>query len=251
MLKLNQIYNEDCLGERGMCLIPDKSVDMILTDLPYEVTQNFWDSMLPLEELWSEYKRVIKPNGAIVLTAQQPFTTDLIVSNRKDFRYSLVWNKMASTGFLNANVMPLREHEDILVFYKSPPTYNPQKTRGNKNHSKRIVDRKQTTNYGKYAEVDNSEILGEWKYPTSIISIPKVHPSKCLHPNEKPVPLMESLIRTYTNEGDMVLDNCMGSGTTAVACIATRRNFIGFELDPEYHRIATERIANVQAALFV
>lgn len=222
--------------------IPDKSIDMILCDLPYGVTaRNKWDCVIPFEKLWEQYKRVIKENGAIVLTATQPFTTDLIQSNRKCFKYSLVWSKGQVTGFLNAKKQPLRSHEDILVFYQKPPTYNPEMTKGKKVLKSTGCD---STNYGKFTYKPH---YSEWYYPKSIIEIPQKR-FKGGHPTQKPVELMEYLIKTYTNEGETVLDNCMGSGTTGVACKNLNRNFIGIELDEKYFDIAQKRIKAAQAA---
>lgn len=222
--------------------IPDKSVDIILCDLPYGVTQNKWDSVIDLELLWKQYERVIKDSGAIVLTAQDKFSAKLMLSNEKLHKYNLVWDKQLTSGFLNANRMPLRVHEDILIFYKKLPTYNPQKIKGKPNHSKGKMTTDENNNYGTYGKIDNKDILGDMKHPKSIISFQKPHPSKCLHPTEKSIQLMEYLIKTYTNEGDLVLDNCMGSGTTGVACVNLNRNFIGIELDEKYFEIATKRI---------
>lgn len=240
---LNQIFNEDCLI--GMKRIPDKSVDMILCDLPYGMGDNgsTWDKVIPLDLLWKEYKRIIKDNGAIVLTASQPFTTDLVISNRKQFRYTLVWQKSQGTGFLNANRMPIKAHEDILVFYKKLPTYNPQKTPGKPyttNNTKKTTNKHRS----QYTALNKDFIgtpvtnLGD-RYPISIIEFKQ---EKGLHPTQKPVALFEWLIKTYTNEGMTVLDNCMGSGTTAIACLNTNRNYIGFELDPDFYQTATNRI---------
>jgi site-specific DNA-methyltransferase (adenine-specific) len=225
--------------------IKDKSVDMILCDLPYGTTQNKWDSIIDLELLWKQYKRIIKDNGAIVLTAQDKFTAKLILSNEEIHKYNLVWDKVLTSGFLNANRMPLRVHENICIFYKKLPTYNPQKVIGEKNHSKGTMKTDVNNNYGKYGKIDNTEILGDMKHPKSIITFQKPHPSKCLHPTQKPLELFEWLIKTYTDEGDIVLDNCMGSGTTGVACKNLNRNFIGMELDDKYFKIAKERIDGV------
>ena len=237
MLELNKIYNMDCLI--GMREIPDKSIDMILCDLPYGTTQNKWDTIIPFEPLWEQYKRVIKNNGAIVLTASQPFTSALVMSNVKWFKYCWVWDKSQVTGFLNAKKQPLRQHEDICVFYQSQCTYNPSMTKG-KMQLKSTGGK--SDNYGKYAYKPH---YSEWYYPKTIISIPQQR-EKGGHPTQKPVSLFEYLIKTYTNEGETVLDNCMGSGTTAIACINTGRNFIGIELDPAYFDIAQKRIAEAQ-----
>ena len=192
--------------------------------------------------MWEQYERVIKDNGATVLTGQGLFSAELMLSNKKMYRYSLVWDKVLTSGFLNANRMPLRSHEDILVFYKKLPLYNPQKTLGKKNHSKGARKENKNNNYGEFGFVDNSEKLGDMKHPKSIITFSKPHPSVSVHPTQKPVELMEYLIKTYTNEGETVLDNCMGSGTTGVACVNLNRNFIGIELDDKYFEIAKERI---------
>ena len=232
--------------------IPDGSVDMILCDLPYGTTRNEWDSVIPLDKLWAQYNRIIKSNGAIVLTAQDKFTARLMMSNEEMHRYNLIWDKILSSGFLNANKMPLRSHEDILVFYKSSPTYNPQKNRGRQNHSKGIGTAGINNNYGHFEIVDNREKLGDMKHPKSIITFSKPHPSVTSHPTQKPVELFKYLIKTYTNEGETVLDNCMGSGTTAVACLDTKRNYMGFELDETYYKKSLERIKNhtTQTELF-
>lgn len=246
-MRLNYIDNIDCL--EGLREIPDRSVDMVLCDLPYGVTRNRWDSLLPFEPLWEQYLRVIKENGAILLFADGLFMARLMQSQPQLWRYNLIWDKVLTSGFLNANKMPMRRTEEICVFYKKAPTYNPQKTIGSKNHSKGRAAGKDITaaglannNYGGYMVQDNAETQGNMKHPTSLLSFQKPHPSVAVHPTQKPVELCEYLIKTYTNPGEVVLDNCMGSGTTAVACIRTGRNFIGFELDEKYHAIAMERI---------
>ena len=248
MIELNRIYNEDCL--EGMKRIPDGSVDCIICDLPYEVLNKGnkhaqWDRMIPFDKLWEQYERVVKPNGAIVLFAQGMFTAKLMMSNEKLWRYNLIWNKKAKTGFLNANRMPLRSHEDLCVFYKKLPTYNPQMTKcepHQRNHTKGNMEKQQKNScYGVFVGVPT--IVSDEKYPTSIVSVSKEHKvGNFFHPTQKPVALIEYLIKTYTNEGETVLDNCMGSGTTAVAAINTNRNFIGFELEKEYFDIACKRI---------
>ena len=238
--------------KQGDCLelmkdIPSASVDLILCDLPYEVTQNPKDKQIPLEPLWTQYKRIIKEKGTIALTSQFPFTLDLINSNREMFKYDLIWDKQLPSGFLNANRMPLRTHEHILIFYKNLGTYNPQYTKGKPSHSKGKMTSEVNQNYGEYSKIDNSKKQGEDKFPNSIISFTKPHPSNALHPTQKPVHLFEYLIRTYTDENDNVLDNCMGSGTTGVACIQLNRNFIGYEISPDYFKIAEKRINEAQA----
>lgn len=229
----------DCL-ER-MKEIPDGIVDMVLTDPPYGTTACKWDSIIPLEPMWERLKRVIKPNGAIVMTASQPFTTDLIQSNRKWFKYSLVWSKSQVTGFLNAKKQPLRSHEDILVFYQKQPTYNPKMVKG-----KRVLKSTggDSTNYGKFTYKPH---YSDQYYPKSIIEIPQ-NRFKGGHPTQKPVELMEYLIKTYTNGGETVLDFTMGSGTTGVACVNLNRNFIGIEKDENYFNIAQTRIEQAIAS---
>lgn len=226
----------------GNCLelmkhIPDGSVDMVLTDMPYGTTNARWDTVVDLDAMWLELKRIVKTNGAIVMTAAQPFTTTLISSNMSMFKYDLIWCKTQSTGFYNANRMPLRAHEDIVVFYNKLPTYNPQKTDGEPYRQKR----------GAAAEVYHGQDLHETisdgkRYP---VSYKVVKSERGLHPTQKPVELMEYLIKTYTNEGDTVLDCFMGSGSTGVAAKNLNRNFIGIELDEDYFKIAEERIGAV------
>jgi len=235
---------------QGYCLekmkdIPDKSIDMILCDLPYGITQNKQDIIIPFDKLWEQYERIIKDNGAIVLFGQGLFFVDLINSNRKLFRYDLVWDKQLISGFLNANRMPLRVHENIAIFYKKLPTYNPQCTEGKPLHSKgkAYLDKEhKNENYGKFKMTDDSRAGSKQKHPKSIISFPKPHPSIAQHRTEKSIEMLGWLVSTYTNEGDTVLDNCMGSGTTGVACKNLNRSFIGIELDLEYFKIAEKRI---------
>ena len=226
----------DCL-ER-MKEIPDGSVDMILCDLPYGTTQNKWDSIIPLDELWNQYDRVCR--GAVVLTAAQPFTSLVVCSNLNDFKYDWTWRKEKGTGHLNAKKQPMKDKEDILVFYKKQPTYNPQFTPGKPyNGAARVGKKQQTENYGEYGDIrgDND---GK-RYPKQVLEFNSVGRGG-VHPTQKPLELMEYLIRTYTNEGDTVLDNTMGSGSTGVACKNTNRKFIGIEMDPTYYGIACGRI---------
>jgi DNA modification methylase len=260
MIELNKIYNADCLEK--MKNIPDGSVDAIITDLPYEVLHKNnphaqWDRIIPFEPLWEQYERIIKGNGAIVLFAQGMFTAQLMMSNPKLWRYNLIWDKCRVTGFLNANRMPMRCHEDICVFYKSLPTYNPQMEEGKPNHSQGNGQHKETNRcYGEYktgrtydyntksgiAKVEPTR--PNEKFPQSIIRIPKEHETTVYHPTQKPVELIRYLIRTYTNEGETVLDSCCGSGTTAIAAIREKRNFICIEKSEEYFNIAKKRIEN-------
>lgn len=320
-MEQSKIYNCDCLGETGLCTITDKSIDMILCDPPFAITANKWDKPLDLVKMFKEYDRIIKDNGAIVLFGNQPFTTDLINAYRKKFRYSLVWDKNFGTDFFNCNRKPLKSHEDILIFYKTKPTYNPQKEEGkpyfktnfkegelhtipsmqDKNfnvqrHTKSVdgsrfpksVIKVDYTEDDEYEMEEHEDIIifykkqptynaqmeegkpykgakvgtlatsgqgfGDWKkgytvgkqiinngtrFPKSILKF-KRETGK--HTTQKPGKLCEWLIKTYTNEGETVLDNTMGSGTTGVACMNTKRKFIGFELDEKYFNIAKERI---------
>lgn len=235
---LNKVTHGDCL--EVMKDIEDKSIDMILCDLPYGTTQNKWDSVIPLAQLWNEYSRVIKDDGAIVLTSAGIFTANLIISNSKNFKYKWIWEKSKATNFLNSKKQPLRKYEEICVFYKKQPTYNPQMTLGEP-YNKGVRKDQLTGSYGGFQPV-LVESAGE-RYPTDIIYFKTAESEgKVVHPTQKPVELFEYLIKTYTNEGDTVLDNCIGSGTTAVACINTKRNFIGIELEEKYYNIANKRI---------
>jgi len=231
-----KLYNDDCLN--AMKDIPANSIDMILCDLPYGTTKNKWDSIIPLDKLWEQYKRIIKENGAIVLFSQMPFTVKLIESNYKDFKYEWIWEKEQGTGHLNAKKMPLKIHENILIFYKKLPMYNPQWE-----WSKPYIATYSThsSNYGK--QKDNVTTISDGRrYPKDIIKIKRKSTDKHLHPTQKPVDLLKYLISTYTKEKEMVLDNCMGSGSTGVACKELNRNFIGIEIDKNYFEIAKERI---------
>ncbi len=237
-----EILLGDCL--ELMKDIPNGSIDMILCDLPYGVTKNKWDSVIDLKMLWDEYERIIKTNGAMVLFGQDKFSARLMLSNEKLHRYNLIWQKTTPTGHLNANRMPLRNHEDILVFYKKLPTYNPQKTTGHERkvstaHHKR--GSKRTTNYGEHGltTYDSTE-----RYPKSVLEFATDKQKVALHPTQKPVELFEYLIKTYTNENDLVLDNCAGSGTTAIACLNTNRQFIVMEKEQKYYDIILNRVAD-------
>lgn len=238
-MDLNKIYNKDCL--EGMKDIPDKSIDMILCDLPYGTTQCKWDTIIPFEPMWSEYERIIKDNGAIILTASQPFTSALIMSNPKLFKYTWVWEKSKATGFLNSKKRPLVAHEDICVFYKKQPKYSPQMTLGEA-YNKGV--RKQQTENDVYGKFNQVEVKSEgMRYPRSVQYFKTAEAEgKTIHKTQKPLKLFEYLIRTYTSENEIVLDTCMGSGTTAVACLRTNRHYIGFELDEKYWKLANERI---------
>ncbi len=234
----------------GDCLelmkdIPNGSIDMILCDLPYGTTACKWDTIIPFDKLWEQYERVIKPNGAIVLTASQPFTSALVMSNPKLFRYNVVWDKVNRyTGVLNANKMPLRIHEDILVFYKKLPTFNKQTTAGKPYKARKTKGVGEHTQYGKIDKITFTENNGEYN-PLSIIGIPANNRKENgLHPTQKPIALFEYLIKTYTNEGDLVLDNTAGSGTTAIACLNTNRQFIVMEKEQKYYDIILKRVAD-------
>ena len=235
MLEINKIHQGDCL--ELMNNIPNKSIDMILCDLPYGTTQNKWDSIIPLDKLWEQYNRIIKERGVIVLTASQPFTSALVMSNFKIFKYEWIWDKKLSSGHLNAKHQPMKRHESIVVFYNKCGKYYPEMRIG-KLRTDSISSN--SSNYGKQVPIKRESNL---YYPTSILEISNADRTKRLHPTQKPVALFEYLIKTYTNEGDVVLDNCIGSGTTAIACINTNRNFIGIELDEKYCEIARESFA--------
>lgn len=236
--EMNQIINADCI--EAMKNIADQSIDMILCDLPYGTTNCKWDQVIPFDKLWEQYKRITKDNAAIVLFSQQPFTTDLINSNRKWFRYEIVWEKSRALGFLNAKRMPLRCHEVILVFYKRLPTYNPQFTVG-KPYVRKDSGKAKTNLYNvKWKE--SSSINTGIRYPRDVIRVTGKDDGH-YHPTQKPVELAEYLIKTYTNPGEVVLDNCVGSGTTCVAAIRTGRRFIGIEKDAHFAKVAQERCA--------
>jgi site-specific DNA-methyltransferase (adenine-specific) len=244
----------DCLTR--MAEIPDGSVDMVLCDLPYGTTACKWDSVIPFEPLWREYRRVTKPNAAIVLTASQPFTSALVMSNPKQYRHSWVWDKGVGSNFTQAKRVPLKVHEDVLVFgtAETNPPYCPQMSVRDKpmpmggNSGKRGTGAYDLRGAAVEAKLANGKIYTE-AYPKSVISIsPRADKARGLHPTQKPVALMEYLIRTYTHEGETVLDNTMGSGTTGVACVNTNRSFIGIERDPGYFAIAERRIAEARDA---
>lgn len=277
-----KLYKGNCL--EIMQNIPDKSVDLILCDLPYGITaRNKWDNVIPFNDyivvndkimyqedfllynysknllsykeannyfnknkkqgLWTVYNRIIKDNAAIILFADSKFMTELINSNKKYWRYNIIWEKTQPTGFRNANKMPLKNFEYICIFYKHLPTYNPQKTTG---HTRKVskaehkINGIDSTNYNeikKYTSYDSTE-----RYPKSIWTFPKDTQKSSLHPTQKPVALLEYIIKIYSNENDLILDNCMGSGSTGVACVNTNRSFIGIEIEEKYYQIAKERI---------
>jgi site-specific DNA-methyltransferase (adenine-specific) len=250
MLEINQIHHGDCLAL--MPSIPDKSIDMILCDLPYGTTMCEWDSIIDMGKLWNEYERVIKDNGAIVLTASASFTFTLGASNRKLFKYKWVWYKSLHFGFLNAHLRPMTSHEDILVFYKKQPVYNPQKRMGFKTISKttnRIFNKqkRETTNFFGNANYVYSNEDGS-RMPIDVLEIDNPN-HQSIHPTQKPVALFEYLIKTYTNENDLVLDNCSGSGTTAIACINSNRRYICIEKNEEYIKRSRQRVQDHEPLL--
>ena len=231
-----ELLQGDCL--ELMKDIPDGSIDLILCDLPYGTTACKWDSVIPFEPLWEHYRRIAKQNAAIVLTASEPFSSALVMSNAKMFKYQWVWDKKIPSGMSYARFQPMRQHENVIVFCSGKTPYNPQMTKRNRPIKGGGMTKGETTNNQNLVALKKTYDL---KNPTTILTFDKVRRGS-IHPTQKPVPLMEYLIRTYTNEGETVLDNCMGSGTTGVACINTNRNFIGMELDENYFKIASKRI---------
>ena len=245
---VNRIFEDDCLNILPQ--IPDKSVDMILCDLPYGTTQNKWDSVIPLNKLWSEYNRIIKDNGVIALTSQGIFTAKLMLSNEQYFKYKIIWEKSKSTNFLNAKKQPLRKYEDICIFYKNQPSYHPQMIQGEP-YDKGVRKSQLTGSYGDFNPVHVKS--DGMRYPTDIIYFKTAESEgEVFHPTQKPVALLEYLIKTYTNEGDIVLDNAFGSGSFLISAILEKRNFIGIERNIntelfkqkkiDYIRLAHERI---------
>ena len=234
-----QLFHADCFDILPM--IKDKSIDAIIADLPYGVTKHKEDVRLPFDKLWKEYERIIKDNGAIILFGQGIFFAELICSNKKLFKYDLVWDKKLVTGFLNANRLPLRVHENIAIFYKKLPVYNPQFTEGKPLHESSRKEDERNQNYGKFkrtpAKKGNTK-----KYPRSIVPFQKPSSSKQVHRTEKSLELLEWLVKTYTMEGDLVLDNTMGSGTCGLASIKNNRKFIGIEKEKNYYDITLKRI---------
>lgn len=234
-----ELYQGDCL--QILKDIKENSVDLLLVDLPYGTTACKWDSVIPLDKLWEQYNRICKENSAMVFTAAQPFTTMLASSNIENFRYEWIWQKPQGTNPMSAKIMPLKSHENILVFYRKKPTYNPQMWKstpysGFKSDTAKIGE---VYNKAQSKHRDNPEGT---RYPKTILSFKQ---EKGFHPTQKPVELMEYLIKTYSNHDDTVLDNCMGSGTTGVACVNTGRNFIGIEMDNKYFDIAKTRIESL------
>lgn len=235
-----KLYQGDCL--EIMKDIPDKSIDCIICDLPYQVTKCKWDIMIPFDKLWEQYNRIIKDNGAIVLFGTEPFSSYLRMSNMKLYKYDWKWIKQRGTGHLNAKKQPLRNNEDICVFYKKQPTYNPIMLEGKPYTDKRAdqkVDKDIYNNFARQTYINKST-----RYPLNTLYFDKICNNQ-LHNTQKPVELLEYLIKTYTNEGDLILDNCIGSGSTIVAALNTNRKAIGIELDENYFNIAKERIDKI------
>lgn len=248
-LQLNRAYQIDCI--EGMNLLPDKSIDMILCDLPYGTTACKWDTVIPFDDLWKQYERIIKDNGAIVLTASQPFTSNLITSNLKMFKYTCVWEKPQAASFYHAKRKIMSVHEDICIFYKSQPTYNPQMEKRSEINIKK-TNKNHITNFSEAVNIQtkrDENYNKEYRYPRSVLKFdtPRYQTKeKVKHPTQKPLALFEYFIKTFTNENDIVLDNCLGSGTTAVACELNNRQWIGFETEPKYIEIINKRLDQIQ-----
>lgn len=244
MNKKFTLFNDDCL--KAMAQLPDGSIDAIIADPPYAATQAEWDTIIPVSEMWEQLNRLIKPKGNIVLHSQQPYTTDLINGNRKKFKYASVWDKVEISNFMSAKYQRLQRHEDILVFGDAGSTYNPQMTKRDK-PLKRSKNTGTGNSYGDGTLVADGHLYTE-KHPTSIVQFNPPHRAKRLHGHQKPVELMEYLIKTYSNSGETVLDFSMGSGTTGVAAMRTGRVFIGIEIDEEFFKIARDRIYGAMEA---
>lgn len=254
-----QLFNECCL--ETMKRITDGSIDLMLTDPPYGTTNLEWDIAPNMPEMWLEWERILKPNGAWIFTAQQPFATDIIISRRGFFRYEIIWEKTQKLGFVNANKMPLRQHENVLVFYRSLPTYNPQFYQYDKSISLGNIRKQKKNRYDGYSGINSgSEYYDSGKrYPGSVVKFSNWNGTLFgkstkgnFHPTQKPVDLFRYLIQTFSNEGDTVFDGYAGSATTAIACINEKRNFIGSELNKEYFEKADQRIKveQMQTTLF-
>lgn len=247
------LHHGDCLDL--MATLPDASVDLVLTDLPYGVTQNHWDSVIPLDRLWEEWLRIAKPDCSFVLFGQGMFTAKLMFSKPELWKYNLIWDKHLAGDFLNSHKRPMRIHEDIVVFQQGRPPYNPQMASGQRLHTRKNYPRegveglKGSNNYGKIKVQKHLSPGSTEKYPESIVSFQKPHPATAVHPTEKPVNLLRWLVATYSNPGDTVLDCTMGSGSTGVAAVMERREFIGIELEEKYFSLAQERIGDAEAEM--
>ena len=247
-----ELYNGDCL--ELMKNIPDKGIDMILCDLPYGTTQCKWDIVIPFDRLWEQYNRIVKENGAIILFGTEPFSSELRLSNKSDYKYDIYWVKEKPTNFMQVKKRVGKLTENICVFYKKQCTYNPQMVK----HNGKKVTNKPSERNAKFKSVvaSDSPTLSikpyedtGYRYPCDILNINREKLGSTVHPTQKPVDLLEWLVKTYTNEGEVILDNCMGSGSTGVACVNTNRNFIGIELDKDYFNIAKERIGNAKGGV--
>lgn len=240
---LNKIYNEDCI--ETMKRIPDGSIDLMLTDPPYNMTGCEWDNAINIDELWNEWKRIVKPNGVFIITASQPFTSDIVISNKKMFKYEWIWEKHKGTNIFGVKREPLKIHESILIFSEGSFTYNPQMERGEayKKRGKHNVGKKSGLIIANKSVGYAADFDSEKRYPLSIQAFNNHNQKEnSFHPTQKPIDLFRYLVRTYTNEGEIVFDGYMGGGTTAIACIIEKRNFIGSELNKEYYELATNRI---------
>lgn len=242
------LYHGDCL--EILPTFPPASVEAIITDLPYGTTACEWDSIIPLDEMWKQVKKVLKPNGVFITTASQPFTSVLIMSNLEWFKYELIWDKLSTADFLLAKYRPMKYHENIVVFSKGATTYNPQMTKGRKNSSRGNPNNILTSQHVGQSFKQPKDELNGMKYPRSILEFQKHVATQNNHPSEKPLSLIQYIIFTYTNAGETVLDICMGSGTTGVAAIQTGRNFIGIEKEQKYFEVASRRIAQAPQPLF-
>jgi DNA modification methylase len=249
------LYNGECIDI--LKNLSDSSIDMVFCDLPYGTTRNDWDSVIDLNLLWEQYNRIVKDNGAVVLTAANPFDKVLAMSNIENFRYDWIWEKNKATGHLNAKKLPLKSHEYVLVFYKKMPTYNPQFTYGHKpmnavNPKKNVPRPNKLRNYGHMETQLGNPGGSTTRYPRSVIKIPVINNDNPIkwHPTQKPFELAEYFIKTYSNEGDVVLDNTMGSGSTGIACVNTKRKFVGIEMNTEYFNKASEWIKSTQNTLY-
>ena len=250
----NKLLQGDCLDI--MSTLPQDSVDMVFCDLPYGTTQNAWDTIIPFDKLWEAYHRVVKSDGAIILTAQPPFDKILASSNLKDFRYEWIWEKNKATGHLNAKKMPMKAHENVLVFYRKLPTYNPQKTTGHKPFGAvkprtNIPEPDEKRNYNHLSTTFGNDGTTTDRFPRSVLKFPVINnddPRK-FHPTQKPLGLIEYFIKTYSNPGDLVLDNCMGSGSTCIAAINQGRDYLGIEMKDSYYTSACEWVDKEQALI--
>ena len=248
MIEIDKIYNMDCL--EGMKMIPDGSIDAVICDLPYGTTACKWDSIIPLDKLWEHYNRIIKPQAVIVLFGQEPFSTMLRMSNLKCWKYDWIWDKKSKQGFLNAKKRPLKQHELISVFSNGTPVYHPQMITKGKPRAKVRYNKRKGDGDGCYGKYGNEGTCNNIYYPSSILEFSNADHSDVWHPTQKPVELIRYLIRTYTDKGQTILDNCMGSGTTAIAAMREGRHYIGFELNREYYDKAVQRIKDEQPTLF-